>query len=510
MNRLDVSTECPSCGGLLDFKEGSNAVQCRYCGSNLLVTGRKQVLSYYVEPKADGHLAAASVLTARKSGRAGECRITGVRLYFIPYYRLSGHDLRWERATEDPGTEDSTPPALARNSAHADAVGMDVRHRSLLLPLAGGLLDMFFGESASSGTALPGAPSAGMLKEIESVLRARGDSPGNLFSGEAQLAERYLEKNFLACSLSGGGIYSLGVRTSALALRLFHEETLSVQGRIVAADVSIEAALARGMKAELPESLLYRAVIGRILSLVYFPFWVVELEYGGKRSLSLVDAVARAVVTSDLPLSLYEVLDRTTAEAQHRRAGFRALVCPNCGGDLPVKPDDVVFVCAFCVRAWQIYGGDLREVPYRFAVVRASAREGEAVPYLPFWVLHTERGDGPRRFFLPAFRYRRLKTLSDIATALTRTQPEYSVSENTDSAVRSDISYGCYYDQEDAALLALFVREGMKMKQRAGVVEEKEEISFSAAELVWFPFSIKGPDLVDPFTGRALLKNALL
>lgn len=510
MQRLDVSTECPSCGGPLDFKEGSNAVQCRYCGSNLLVTGRKQVLSYYVEPKTDEHRAAASVLTARESRGEGECRIAGMRLYFIPYYRLSGHDLRWERAMEDPGTESITPPAFARDSAYADAVGTDARHRSLLLPLAGGLLDIFFGGGSSSGTALPGVPSAGMLKEMESVLRARGDSPGNLFSGELQLAERYLEKNFLACSLSGMGIYSLGVRTSALALRLFHKETLSAKGRIVAADVSIEAALARGMKTELPEGLLYRAVIGRILSLVYFPFWVVEMECAGKRSLSLVDAVTRAVVASGLPLSLYEALDRTTAEAQHRTAGFRTLVCPNCGGDFPVKPDDVVFFCAACVRAWQIYGSDLREVPYRFAAVRVSVKEGEAVPYLPFWVLRTERDGGPRRFFVPAFRYRRLKTLSDIATALTRTQPDYSVSENTDPEIRSGISYGCYYDQEDAALMALFVREGMRAKQRAGTAEEKEEISFSAAELVCFPFLIKGPDLVDPFTGRALPKNALL
>ncbi|MFO0754406.1 MAG: hypothetical protein U0411_13915 [Thermodesulfovibrionales bacterium] len=437
MNRLDVSAECPSCGAPLDFKEGSNAVQCRYCGSNLLVTGRKQVLSYYVEPKADRHRGAAAVLTARKGREEDSCHIAGMRLCFIPYYRLSGHDLRWERAAEGDEAEGADFPA-----------------------------------------------------------------------------DRYLEKNFLACSLEGRGIYSLGVRPSALALRLFHEETLAAAGKVVAADVSVEAALARGMKTELPENLLYRAVIGRILSLVYFPFWIVELECGGKRSLSLMDAVTGTVIPSDAPLSLYEVLDRTAAETHHRTAGFRPLVCPNCGGDLPVKPDDVVFFCAACVRAWQIYGSDFREVPYRFAEARDSAAEGGAATYLPvwlpFWVLRAEQGEGPHRFFLPAFRYRGLKALSDLATALTRMQPEYTVSEHTDSGVRSGISYGCYYDQEDAELLALFVHGGMKAREHAGATEKGGELALSGAELVWLPFSTKGPDLVDPFTGRALSKNALL
>ena len=53
--RLVVSTECPTCGAPLDFKEGSNAVRCQYCRSNLLITGRKHVLSYYVKPKVHPH-----------------------------------------------------------------------------------------------------------------------------------------------------------------------------------------------------------------------------------------------------------------------------------------------------------------------------------------------------------------------------------------------------------------------------------------------------------------------
>ena len=38
MSHLVVSTECPLCGAPLDFAEGSNAVRCQHCRSNLLVT----------------------------------------------------------------------------------------------------------------------------------------------------------------------------------------------------------------------------------------------------------------------------------------------------------------------------------------------------------------------------------------------------------------------------------------------------------------------------------------
>jgi len=94
-SQLVVSTECPLCGAPLDFTEGSNAVQCLHCQSNLLVTGRKQVLSYYVAPKMDAQSALAKLTTAKKQNR-GRYRVIKRQLYFIPYYRLTGHDFRWE------------------------------------------------------------------------------------------------------------------------------------------------------------------------------------------------------------------------------------------------------------------------------------------------------------------------------------------------------------------------------------------------------------------------------
>jgi LSD1 subclass zinc finger protein len=96
MNAYVVSTECPSCAAPLDFSEGTNAVQCLHCHSKLLVTGRKKVLSYFVSPAVDHNRAIASAMRAQQE-QDRERRVIKPKLYFIPYYRLTGNDFRWER-----------------------------------------------------------------------------------------------------------------------------------------------------------------------------------------------------------------------------------------------------------------------------------------------------------------------------------------------------------------------------------------------------------------------------
>src|SRR5258706_15258689 len=87
MSQLVVSTECPTCSGPLDFSEGSNAIRCPSCGSHPLVTGRKQVLSYWVKPHVRAEVAAAAARTGRL-----EARFARTQLFFVPFDRLTRHD----------------------------------------------------------------------------------------------------------------------------------------------------------------------------------------------------------------------------------------------------------------------------------------------------------------------------------------------------------------------------------------------------------------------------------
>src|SRR5215467_6798159 len=115
MSQLVVSTECPNCGGPLDFSEGVNAIRCPSCRSNLLVTGRKQVLSYWVAPKVKADVASAVARTGRL-----EARVARTQLYFVPFYRLTGHDFQWQDAPPKPAPESPALPSTLVGGADRD------------------------------------------------------------------------------------------------------------------------------------------------------------------------------------------------------------------------------------------------------------------------------------------------------------------------------------------------------------------------------------------------------
>lgn len=494
-SRLTVSTECPTCGAPLDFTEGSHAIQCGHCRSRLLVTGRKQLLSYFISPKLDVHRAVAKALVAQKE-TGDECRVIAPQLYFIPYYRLTGHDFIWERAAPKPKGEPIDLSAFPPDPPQAD-LGETLQAASEVLS---GLWE--FGKRLYRGEREPSPEAEEPPKVVppeskRPAVAPPRSGPEPIEEDEVTFRDRYVEKNFIACDLKGWGSYSLGVRPAVLRLELFRKEALEAQGRIVGATLSSEEALRQGMKGA--EPVLYRQVLGQVLSLIYFPFWVIRVQRRGEDRLIFLDAVSERVIQRDAPVSLQELLDRSAA-ADATTIGFRPLACPNCGWDLPFTPEDILFFCTSCARGWQIRGSDLSEIPYEVAALLPG---GETpTRHLPMWVLHAEVDRNPSfRFFLPAFRYRRLKLLGDLARRLSKAQPAYTVS--AESFVPSQ--GGCY-DQEDAALLARFTWAGLQGKRG---MDDPEENPFSVrrATLTWFPFQVEGNGLRDPFVGINLPQN---
>ncbi|MFQ5667968.1 MAG: hypothetical protein ACE5I7_16255 [Candidatus Binatia bacterium] len=464
--RLVVATECPTCGASLDFTEGSNAVRCPYCQSRLLVTGRKQALSYYVEPKVAPGDATRTAWNACR-GKGWRCRVRDAERYFVPYYRLTGHDLRWERA------EPKRKPLCGNE-------------RKLRRELAALAL-----QSAAAS-----APSA---------LRAMRPIATQQPSG--RLRDRYVDRNFLACRLGSAELYSLGIRLAVLRLRLLRTDALRKLGRIVATDLEPQAAVAQGMEtAAFMTNILERKVLGRLLSVVYYPFCVLDLAYGGETKLGIVDGVSGTVVTLDLPLSIREVL-RREPKGDPESVAFRPLVCPNCGWDLPVEPEHVVFFCASCERAWQIHGRELRNIKYQIAAVaKASAEQSTSLRYLPFWVMKLGRRKRPARFYVPAFHYRRLKVLVDLARDISGGDRSYA----TRSGTGLDLQ-GCYYDQEDAVCMAEITYPGLTHEPERTIEQLRNDpLALSGPTLTWFPFHIEGQSLRAPFTRRAINQRLLL
>ena len=254
------------------------------------------------------------------------------------------------------------------------------------------------------------------------------------------------------------------------------------------------------------EPIIDRTVLGSVLSIIYFPFWIMELGRTGKMRLAILDAVSESVVTLEAPISVFKALgDQPIPDPQV--VSFRPLACPNCGWDLPLRPDDVIFFCSSCQRIWQILGSRFFQVACEIAEVQKPGGS-ERGQYLPFWVLERRVEESLSfRFFLPAFRYRRLKHLVDLASRLLRSQPSYAVAEGE----KPDLQ-GCYYDQEDAARLAEFLSVGLPAPTPKKVTDplEKGEPSTTIKGLTWFPFGLRGNFLVDPFTGFNLARNLLL
>ncbi len=504
MSQVVVSTECPTCSGPLDFSEGANAIRCPSCGSTLLVTGRKQVLSYWVAPKVKADVAGAAARTGRL-----EAQVARAQLFFVPFYRLTGHDFQWQDVPPKPAPESPALPSMMVGGTDRAADRPEIE-----IPLGAVLgwgADLVLGKRAGDVVRdlLRAAPKPERSLEA-AVLTAPRPLAAPGADAPVQFLDRYVEKTFPAADLPGLGVYSLGVRAQALRVSLFRREALAALGTIVPVQLAEAAAMAQGLASPGFDHVVYRQVLGRILSVIFFPFWVVELAQGDQKWLTVVDGVAESVVQPRVPVALYDALTRGAA-AEQRTVGLRPLVCPNCGWTLPLEPDDVIFLCASCNRAWQVHGAELTETPHEIAEIAAPgapdvahAIDPASAVYLPFWQLEPATAGPEGRAWAPAFRYRRLKALHDLTTRLSAKPPAYRPWTG-----ERPVAQGCFYDAEDAVLLARFAAAGRRRTPDAVKAAAGSEPDFQAARLTWIPFKRESQSLLDPSTGLAL-QEALL
>ena len=305
-----------------------------------------------------------------------------------------------------------------------------------------------------------------------------------------QLAERTIERNFLACAWDGLGLYSIGVRTTTLRLELLRTETLPADARVVAAEASASDALAHALRVTSPELLAQRAVLCGVLSLVYFPFWIVSLGSAATCRFAVVDAVTGTLVSADGPPHVRERLATTTVPAV-TPIEPRVLLCPNCGWDLPDDPDHVVFFCGQCRRAWRL--ADTRLEPIAHTVAASPAGCNGSLQHHPLWLVDVpEAPPALRRIVVPAFRHRTLRLVLTLATLMTQKRPEPPTSD----AAPADAT-GAYLDRDDALAVARFIATGIDASH-AGT------LALDEPRLVWWPFERLAGSLREPYTRFAL------
>lgn len=129
------------------------------------------------------------------------------------------------------------------------------------------------------------------------------------------------------------------------------------------------------------------SLAGKVLSIIYYPFFAVSLNLKDGPASMLVDAVNRRaarLVKGTGPDSLLDKISvpvKTGVKA--RTVGFMPFCCPNCGWDLDFLPDNKVHVCGKCNQAWSEKKGSYRKTKYRLVMPPPNFRM--AFTYMPFW-----------------------------------------------------------------------------------------------------------------------------
>jgi len=232
------------------------------------------------------------------------------------------------------------------------------------------------------------------------------------------------------------------------------------------------------------------ALLRVVLQIVYFPFWMVRVSGGGAARVGWWPRSPGGLVREDVALGDVEALAAGPTRGGPT-LGLRPLICPNCGWSLPLRPDDLVFHCSSCERAWLARGEHLD--PIRFSVVAAAGPGARC--HLPVWRFAVPSAAA---IFAPAFRCRRPRALLDLGMRLTRRQVTIERAQN----VRSDL-IGCALDAEDARGFADFVAAGLAGEEArgAGCAVLPSSVDSLPADLLWMPFVSDGYALRELATG---------
>lgn len=331
----------------------------------------------------------------------------------------------------------------------------------------------------------------------EEIRWQNGDEEGPPEEDEGlRFTSRVIEKNFVARE-TGVLPPSLGVRAQALELRLFDREALPPDVVVVSPDLTPRLARARAL--DDTADVHARALLRVVLQIVYFPFWMSTVSGDGAPRVAVVDAVAGALICGDVEPESVDRLARGVPR-RSRSVGFRPLACPNCGWDLPLRKDDVLFQCSSCERGWLARADRLD--PVSFSVTATTGPPPDR--HLPVWQLSGGHGEAP--IFAPAFRCRRLKALLHVGARLTRAGLSLERAEH----IPRDL-VGCALDEEDARAFARFVAAGIAFEAAAGASRPDlpAHVESLSAELLWLPFRSDGYALREPVTGTPVPSRLL-
>ena len=340
---------------------------------------------------------------------------------------------------------------------------------------------------------------------------------GMLFSCRGQqLTEHLLDTSIRAVEIQGFP-QSLGFRPQSLSLRFV---TPGVSGRFLAVETPLKTSvevLHRRRLAAGPGKMDFSSFIGEECSLIYAPVKRVDEN-------QFQDALDK----KNLPGISAAILDdrRQQVPLAESELSFVPALCPACGWDLIGERDSLVLLCANCHTAWKASLAGLQPV---LASVFPPEDKQETLQ-IPFWRLQVEidgleihsyadlirQANLPKAiepdweeervsFWAPAFKIQPRLFLR-LAKNMTIIQPLEEPECHIDASTFYPVTMTA---NEAGESLAVLLATMILPRQRIFPLLPQLRVTVHDARLMFWPFKLQGPDIIEPHSGMALNRNAL-
>jgi hypothetical protein len=457
---MHITIECLQCGGDIVFDEELEVICCPYCSSHMQISGKTGLPSFMLLPRWTVSECSERIMTVLRSRKSLPLEQRSLKLIYAPYWRCKGMVFHW---------------ALGKKEGFSQEDGR------------------------------------------------------RTWDDDKILKTKAFDFSFPAYKNHSLGLDSLGIRTSAVQLRLFHPSRLSGSELVLPAEVSSEEAnkysnsfLTFGFsdgnfKVEIEDTEL----VGETYSLVYFPFWLLEVSTGHRRGLLIIDGLANRVTRTSWQHDLSTLTDQNHPMSNagvHETLQLIPNRCPVCGWDFPLSPHSKIHVCPTCTRGWQEQHGRYRELEYELVSVPRDWQQ--PVHYLPFWDLETRihasreilqtRADlarlapglavgsdaqylsSPIRFLIPAFKINSMPSFQKLATLFSVRPPEgsYRAKERLEKE-RFEGVYLAGGEAREMAQVVLFSLVPI-YNRRARLLLKDIRLESQPPRLVYYPFFRNG------------------
>jgi len=478
---VKIRTNCPQCGGEINFLEDRQVVQCPYCNSSLLIGGRDGLMRYFLPAQITAPEDIQRVIS--DSGQGHRCNLAPLEenfLFYAPYWRMQANVYRW-----------------------------------------------IFGQKPMKGES-PGPGFAQPMEKIKILLTRLMDHtiPGysDVHLGLFNLGVR---PQALPLQPLNQDQLKKGIRLFPLDIPL--DKVKAEAGRY--ANLFFEAE-------DIQTDVLLQQSIGEKFSIIYSPFWFCR---GNKEShkFFLIDALGKKIISmSD---DGQTIINKLREKENPTALGFSELIflplrCPNCGWPFPFRPFSLLHFCEVCRRLWAEKKGVWREVSYQ-VFPPSSENFRKEFFWVPFWRWRVRIMVGkeclenmadfyrfappprafnqqqekkkPIFFYIPAIKFRDPKQILSIASRMTYFQPQINSISFPDGYRPTTI--GGSLMVEDAKDLGIAILGYMipAASRQARNWLKNCQLEMTEPELFYFPFQKTDLFLKESSSGLAFQYRSL-